>query len=143
MEEETPTPNGSSSAARQPEINFIKSHEFLRTSFRTPTFCSVCRNFVWGLTKQGYRCRQCSAAIHTKCTDKVIGRCTEAEDNSGDTVIDRPHHFKVYSYKIPTFCAHCGTLLWGFFKQGCKCQGCALNVHHWCQKKVASLCGVN
>ncbi|KAG7468790.1 kinase C theta type [Solea senegalensis] len=57
--------------------------------------------------------------------------------------IDMPHRFKVYNYKSPTFCEHCGTLLWGLAKQGLKCDECGMNVHHKCQNKVANLCGVN
>ncbi|CAI9572500.1 unnamed protein product [Staurois parvus] len=54
-----------------------------------------------------------------------------------------PHRFKTYNYKSPTFCDHCGSLLWGLVKQGLKCDECAMNVHHKCQTKVANLCGIN
>ncbi|XP_053159120.1 protein kinase C delta type isoform X2 [Hemicordylus capensis] len=137
-------------AIKQAKIHYIKNHEFIATFFGQPTFCSVCKDFVWGLNKQGYKCRQCNAAIHKKCIDKIIGRCTGTAANSRDTVfqkerfhIDMPHRFRVYNYMSPTFCDHCGSLLWGLVKQGLKCEECGMNVHHKCQKKVANLCGIN
>ncbi|KAI2663716.1 kinase C delta type-like protein [Labeo rohita] len=149
-EEEAPTLNRRRGAIKQAKIHFIKNHEFIATFFRQPTFCSVCRDFVWGLNKQGYKCRQCNAAIHKKCIDKIIGRCTGTAANSRDTMfqkerfkIDMPHRFKTYNYMSPTFCDHCGSLLWGLVKQGLKCEDCSMNVHHKCQTKVANLCGIN
>uniref|UniRef100_A0A8C3VBF0 protein kinase C n=1 Tax=Catharus ustulatus TaxID=91951 RepID=A0A8C3VBF0_CATUS len=137
-------------AIKQAKIHYIKNHEFIATFFGQPTFCSVCRDFVWGLNKQGYKCRQCNAAIHKKCIDKIIGRCTGTAANSRDTMfqkerfnIDMPHRFRVYNYMSPTFCDHCGSLLWGLVRQGLKCEECGMNVHHKCQKKVANLCGIN
>uniref|UniRef100_A0A671XU89 Protein kinase C n=1 Tax=Sparus aurata TaxID=8175 RepID=A0A671XU89_SPAAU len=137
-------------AIKQAKIHIVKCHEFSATFFPQPTFCSVCKEFVWGLNKQGYQCRQCNAAIHKKCIDKVIAKCTGSAINSKETMIhkerfkiDMPHRFKVYNYKSPTFCEHCGTLLWGLAKQGLKCEECSMNVHHKCEKKVANLCGVN
>ncbi|XP_025062552.1 protein kinase C delta type isoform X5 [Alligator sinensis] len=137
-------------AIKQAKIHYIKNHEFIATFFGQPTFCSVCKDFVWGLNKQGYKCRQCNAAIHKKCIDKIIGRCTGTAANSRDTMfqkerfnIDMPHRFKVNNYMSPTFCDHCGSLLWGLVKQGLKCEECWMNVHHKCQKKVANLCGIN
>ncbi|XP_061085834.1 protein kinase C theta type-like isoform X1 [Conger conger] len=137
-------------AIKQAKVHLVKSHEFTATFFPQPTFCSVCKEFVWGLNKQGYQCRQCNAAIHKKCIDKVIAKCTGSAVNSKETMIhkerfkiDMPHRFKVHNYKSPTFCEHCGTLLWGLARQGLKCEECSMNVHHKCQKKVANLCGVN
>lgn len=57
--------------------------------------------------------------------------------------IDMPHRFKVHNYMSPTFCDHCGSLLWGLVKQGMKCEDCGMNVHHKCREKVANLCGIN
>uniref|UniRef100_A0A8D3CEV1 Protein kinase C n=1 Tax=Scophthalmus maximus TaxID=52904 RepID=A0A8D3CEV1_SCOMX len=137
-------------AIKQAKVHVVKCHEFSATFFPQPTFCSVCKEFVWGLNKQGYQCRECNAAIHKKCIDKVIAKCTGSAVNSKETMIhkerfkiDMPHRFRVHNYKSPTFCEHCGTLLWGLDKQGLKCEECCMNVHHKCQGKVANLCGVN
>nr|XP_019834078.1 PREDICTED: RAS guanyl-releasing protein 4 isoform X1 [Bos indicus] len=32
-------------------------HTFQEVTFRKPTFCNSCSGFLWGVTKQGYRCR--------------------------------------------------------------------------------------
>uniref|UniRef100_A0AAX7STU5 Protein kinase C n=1 Tax=Astatotilapia calliptera TaxID=8154 RepID=A0AAX7STU5_ASTCA len=137
-------------AVKQPKILVIKNHEFTSTFFHQPTFCSVCRDFLWGLNKQGYKCKQCNAAIHRKCSDKIIGKCTRTATNSRETMfqkerfnIDMPHRFKTYNYKSPTFCDHCGSLLWGLYKQGLKCEDCGMNVHSGCTSKVGNLCGIN
>ncbi|XP_055773189.1 protein kinase C delta type-like [Salvelinus fontinalis] len=137
-------------AMKQAKVHFIKNHEFTATFFGQPTFCSVCREFVWGFNKQGYKCRQCNAAIHKKCIDKIIGRCTGTAANSRDTMfqkerfkIDMPHRFKIHNYMSPTFCDHCGSMLWGMVKQGLKCEDCGMNSHHKCEKKVGNLCGIN
>lgn len=34
-------------AIKQAKIHYIKNHEFIATFFRQPTFCSVCKDFVW------------------------------------------------------------------------------------------------
>uniref|UniRef100_A0A8C5FJN5 Protein kinase C n=1 Tax=Gadus morhua TaxID=8049 RepID=A0A8C5FJN5_GADMO len=129
-------------AIKQAKIHLVKSHEFSATFFPQPTFCSVCKEFVWGLNKQGYQCRQvcqqCNSHPHVFCIIPV-----SVQSHKERFKIDMPHRFKVYNYKSPTFCQHCGTLLWGLAKQGLKCEECCMNVHHKCQKKVANLCGVN
>lgn len=57
--------------------------------------------------------------------------------------VNVPHRFVVHNFKRFTFCDHCGSLLYGLYKQGLQCEVCNMNVHKRCQKNVANNCGIN
>ncbi|CRL04082.1 CLUMA_CG017196, isoform A, partial [Clunio marinus] len=133
-------------------IHEVNGHKFIAKFFRQPTFCAYCKEFLWGFNKmnQGFQCKTCQTAVHKKCHDKLLGTCSESSFNSESTIylrerfkIDLPHRFKVYTFMSPTFCDHCGSLLYGFFRQGLKCEDCDVNCHKKCEKLAANLCGVN
>ncbi|KAH7725463.1 calcium-independent protein kinase C-like isoform 2 [Aphelenchoides avenae] len=137
-------------AIKHAKVHEIRGHQFVATFFRQPTFCSLCSEFMWGLNKQGYQCQLCSAAVHKKCHEKTLSQCPGSAKNTKDTIylkerfkIDVPHRFRTYNFKSPTFCDHCGSLLYGLFKQGMKCEVCGVNCHHKCERFLPHLCGVN
>ncbi|ULT96507.1 hypothetical protein L5515_011927 [Caenorhabditis briggsae] len=137
-------------AIKHARVHEIRGHQFVATFFRQPHFCSLCSDFMWGLNKQGYQCQLCSAAVHKKCHEKVIMQCPGSAKNTKETMalkerfkVDIPHRFKTYNFKSPTFCDHCGSMLYGLFKQGLRCDVCNVACHHKCEKLMSNLCGVN
>ncbi|GLV42875.1 Protein kinase C delta [Carabus blaptoides fortunei] len=116
-------------AIKHNRIHEVKGHRFVAKFFRQPTFCAFCKDFLWGFGKQGYQCQSCQTAVHKKCHDKLLGKCPGSGRDSESTIylrerfkIDLPHRFKMHSFMSPTFCDHCGSLLYGLFRQGLKCE---------------------
>jgi novel protein kinase C epsilon type len=137
--------------AMRRKVHQIFGHKFMATYFRQPTFCSICRDFIWGVfNTQGYQCQVCTCVIHKRCKAHVITKCPGVKHDNDQVVVPEkrfninvPHRFMVHSYKFITFCDHCGSLLWGAWRQGLQCEECKMNVHKRCQKNVANNCGIN
>lgn len=123
------------------KIHIVNKHRFIARFFKQPVFCGHCKEFMWGFGKQGYECETCGLVLHKKCHTLTVSTCPgavsgETTRQSSDKVlaqrfaINVPHTFAVKSYKSPTFCDHCGTLLWGMWRQGlqCKVKSCKFNV---------------
>ncbi|KDR22077.1 Putative protein kinase C delta type-like protein, partial [Zootermopsis nevadensis] len=106
-------------AIKHHKVHEVKGHRFVAKFFRQPTFCAFCKDFLWGFGKQGYQCQSCQTAVHKKCHDKFLGKCP---GSGREFKIDVPHRFKVHNFMSPTFCDHCGSLLYGLFRQGLKCE---------------------
>ncbi|KAI6067974.1 Protein kinase C eta type [Aix galericulata] len=133
-------------------VHQVNGHKFMATYLRQPTYCSHCREFIWGVFgKQGYQCQVCTCVVHKRCHHLIVTACTcQNNTNKNDLKVTEqrfginiPHKFSVHNYKVPTFCDHCGSLLWGIMRQGLQCKICKMNVHIRCQANVAPNCGVN
>lgn len=170
-------------------------HTLETQSYRKPTFCDFCGEFLFGLTKQGVRCNTCGLNFHKKCAyeklnicngkmaseSPVKNHCQSAERNksNGQTMASdpfeslrlvlnslnpqeslakcqqeakskelsqstngvlMPHSFQVHTYKLPTKCQYCDSLLFGIIRQGLQCKDCKFNVHKRCEDKVPNNC---
>lgn len=145
--------------AMRRRVHQVNGHKFMATFLRQPTFCSHCRDFIWGLGKQGYQCQVCTCVVHKRCHCSVVTRCpgNKSSDSTKEDDISKvhmpagsqrfnvnvPHRFSIHNYKRFTFCDHCGSLLYGLIKQGLQCEVCNMNVHKRCQKNVANNCGID
>ncbi|XP_042132006.1 RAS guanyl-releasing protein 4 isoform X1 [Peromyscus maniculatus bairdii] len=59
-------------------------HTFHEVTFRKPAFCHSCSGFLWGVNKQGYRCRDCGLCCHRHCRDQVRVECKKRPETKGD-----------------------------------------------------------
>ncbi|PVD25412.1 hypothetical protein C0Q70_13068 [Pomacea canaliculata] len=50
-------------------------HAFHETTYFRPTFCIHCTGLLWGLIKQGWKCKDCGINAHKHCKDLVVMEC--------------------------------------------------------------------
>ncbi|XP_050312450.1 diacylglycerol kinase theta isoform X2 [Anthonomus grandis grandis] len=63
-----------------------------------------------------------------------------AASSSCGVVATHGHGFQKKTFHKPTYCHHCGDMLWGLIQQGFVCEVCNFVVHERCLKTVVSPC---
>ncbi|UJR28655.1 hypothetical protein I4U23_009885 [Adineta vaga] len=56
-------------------------HDFHETTYFKPTFCVHCTGLLWGLIKQGWKCKDCGINAHRHCKDQVVMECRQKRSN--------------------------------------------------------------
>ncbi|KAM9726400.1 ras guanyl-releasing protein 3 isoform 1-T2 [Menidia menidia] len=51
------------------------SHNFQEMTYLKPTFCEHCAGFLWGIIKQGYKCKDCGVNCHKQCRELLVLAC--------------------------------------------------------------------
>ncbi|KAK6108825.1 Phorbol esters/diacylglycerol binding domain (C1 domain) family protein [Brugia pahangi] len=63
-------------ASRSSYQHFMMYHHVLSVhSYKSPTFCDFCGEMLFGLMKQGLKCRGCKLNYHKRCASKIPNNC--------------------------------------------------------------------
>ncbi|XP_048380854.1 RAS guanyl-releasing protein 2-like isoform X2 [Stegostoma tigrinum] len=78
------------------KMGFI--HNFAETTYLKPTYCEHCKNFIWGLYKQGYKCRACGISCHKQCKSLLVVECRK---RTKSICLDSPNPTLRRSFSFP------------------------------------------
>ncbi|XP_043931939.1 RAS guanyl-releasing protein 2 isoform X1 [Protopterus annectens] len=78
------------------KMGFI--HNFYETTYIKPTFCEHCKGFIWGIFKQGFKCRACGVNCHKHCKSLLSVECRKRTKSIS---IDSPSQRPSRSFSFP------------------------------------------
>ncbi|KAL6743506.1 hypothetical protein Aduo_016536 [Ancylostoma duodenale] len=72
------------------KIHEVSGHKFMAELLHQPSFCAHCKEFIYGIGKQGYKCQNCSMVVHKRCHEQVVWKCSgNKADTSGETTQEK------------------------------------------------------
>ncbi|EHB18298.1 Protein kinase C epsilon type [Heterocephalus glaber] len=119
-------------------VHQVNGHKFMATYLRQPTYCSHCRDFIWGVIgKQGYQCQVCTCVVHKRCHELIITKCAGLKKQETPDECPVPPELR-RPLSLGEASMH---------KVALKTHGdipvCKMNVHRRCETNVAPNCGVD
>lgn len=73
-------------------------------------------------------------------TSQLAADNTKDGDDVLPVVYEKPHAFKVQTFKGLNWCELCANFMWGFTAQGVKCADCGFVAHQKCSELVPAKC---
>ncbi|XP_070398349.1 ras guanyl-releasing protein 3 isoform X2 [Nothobranchius furzeri] len=62
-------------------------HNFQEMTYLKPTFCEHCAGFLWGIIKQGYKCKDCGVNCHKQCRELLVLACRKLTRSGSPTSV--------------------------------------------------------
>ncbi|XP_074040786.1 protein kinase C iota type isoform X2 [Leptinotarsa decemlineata] len=85
-------------ARRWRKLYRVNGHIFQAKRFNRRAFCAYCKDRIWGLGRQGFKCIQCKLLVHKKCHKAVYKPCTNEHQ---DPVVREEHNGEAHALNTP------------------------------------------
>ncbi|KAK7880853.1 hypothetical protein WMY93_032514 [Mugilogobius chulae] len=72
-------------------------HDFSEITYLRPTFCEHCAGFLWGIIKQGFKCKDCGVNVHRQCRDLLVLACRKLIRSRSMIQVSTTNHSSVPS----------------------------------------------